>query len=443
MSRQISARRPWSPSTNRPAASLRYCLSGGGTGGHVYPALAVAAVLSQAVVPLLEASEPARANGQRPPPAAEQAKVEVIYIGSTQGMERRIVEQESTLPYRGIPAAALRGRNPLVQARNALTMTGGTLAAYLLLRDLRPAAILGTGGYVCVPLFFAARLLRIPTLLYLPDIVPGLAVRLLAQIATRVACSVEETLPRLKQQVRLPWARSTRLPPLVSGYPVRPELFTQEQETCRASFGLRGDMPVTLIYGGSRGARNINRAVEALLPRLLDLTQVIHICGREGDETWLRAAAERLPPAHQARYHLFPYLEQHTHADEQQSSSTPRPTMAQAFGASDLAVCRSGASIIGELPALGLPALLIPYPYVNQEDNADYLVRRGAAIQIADAAMMPDDKPPHEGALYTWLDRLLRTHTNERLQMAQRSRELARPDAAHALAHALYSLTAA
>lgn len=369
----------------------------------MYPALAVAAAIAAA----------------RPRDTALQ----LVYVGSIGGMEERIVASESQLPFRGLPAAALRGRGPLGLARGAVTIAAGVRAAWRLLAELRPDAILGTGGYVCVPLFLAARGRRVPTLIYLPDVVPGLAVRFLSRIATRTATSVEESLPRLGLRPGHPRA-------LVTGYPVRPELFAQDRSACRRAFDLVDELPVLLVYGGSRGARSLNRAIEALLPDLLAHCQIIHVCGREGDEVWLREAARRLSETLRARYRLFPYL----------GDGAGPHAMLRAFGAADLAVCRSGASTLAELPAAGLPAILVPYPYVHQDENADYLVRRGAAVKVPDAEMLGSG-PPQTGPLYRTILRLIHDPA-ERARMADRSRALARPDAARNLADALLGLAA-
>lgn len=388
----------------------------------MYPALAVAAALSDGKLPVADSGS-----------TGEQVRYpRVIYIGSVGGMEQRIVAGESTLPYRAVPTSALRGRGPLALVRGMVTMVSGIIAARALLHELRPAALLGTGGYVCVPVFLAARLARIPTMIYLPDVVPGLAVRLLARVATRVACSVEDSWRYL------PVPRDALL---VTGYPVRAALFTQDKAECRAAFGLSDALPVLLVYGGSRGARSINRAVAALLPDLLEFAQIIHVCGREGDAAWLRAAAARLEPRLQARYRLFPYLESAEPAAQRPDPAAPPPTMTmvRAFGAADLALCRSGASTLAELPAAGLPAILVPYPYVHQDENADYLVRHGAAVKVPDHAMLGDGDP-RDGLLYRELRRLLGEETERRKHMAERSQALARPDAAHRLAHALLNL---
>lgn len=343
-------------------------------------------------------------------------------------MEQRIVARESTLPYHAIPTAALRGRHPFAMLKNSITMVRGIVAGIRLLRELRPSAILGTGGYVCVPLIIAARVVGIPTLVYLPDVVPGLAVRFLARIATQVACSVEDTLAHLPNAV-------------VTGYPTRPDLTRLDRASCRAAFGLQDDLPVVIIYGGSRGARSINRAVEALLPALVARAQVIHVCGREGDEQWLRETAAMLDDDARARYHLFPYLEAHGDQTERtERTERMERTMIAALCAADVAVCRSGASVLGELPMLGLPAVLVPYPYVHQDENAAYLARHGAATMVTDGAMVGDGDPT-AGPLFRAIAHLIED-SHERLEMAQRSRMLARPDAAHRLAQALRGLTA-
>lgn len=333
-----------------------------------------------------------------------------MYVGSVGGMEGGLVQRESTLPFVALPAAAMRGRNPLDMARNALVLVKGVLAARRLIRSQRPGAILGTGGYVCVPLFVAAALEQVPTLLYLPDIVPGWAGRVLARLATCIAVTFDDSkqyLPAHKV--------------IVTGYPVRAELFQQNKATCRRAFGFSDELPVLLVYGGSRGARSINRAIAALLPHLVQWAQILHVCGREGDEQWLQAARDMLEPALAQRYQLFPYL----HADAEHS-------MAHAFGAADLAVCRAGASTMAELPAAGIGAILIPLTAVKQEYNAQALASRGAAVSIADEAMLDPDNPT-AGPLWIELKRLL-TDSSARQSMAARSASLAQPDAATRLA---------
>ncbi len=358
-------------------------------------------------------------------------------------MEERIVANESNLSFRALPAAPLRGRGLFGALRGLGVTLAGVWAALALLRELRPAAVLGTGGYVCVPLFLAARIARVPTLIYLPDVVPGLAVRFLARIANLTAVNVEAALPNLFGR--------RRTSAIVTGYPVRAELFDLDQAACRQAFGLAAELPVLVVYGGSRGARSVNQAIAALLPELLREAQIIHVCGHDGDATWLREAAAQLPAELQARYKLYEYLASAGQRDKgTREQGEPFLTgsaghlvtvsMPAAFGAADLAVCRSGASTLAELPAAGLPAVLVPYPYVHQDENADYLVGRGAAVKVADAQMIGGGRP-QDGALYQAIIRLLHNE-HERRNMVEQSRALARPDAARHLAQALLGLAA-
>lgn len=331
-------------------------------------------------------------------------------------MERGLVATESRLPFQAIPAAALRGRSPLTLARNSLTLAHGVLAARNLIARAQPVAILGTGGYVCVPVFLAARAARVPTMIFLPDVVPGLAVRMLSRIATVTACSTPDSVRYLGPRIQ------------ATGYPTRRELFALDRARCRAAFRLVPDLPVLLVYGGSRGARSINRAIAGLLPSLLAQAQIIHVCGREGDQVFLHEALDRLPEALHRRYRVYPYLH----------SGANSASMTDAFGAADLVVARSGASTLGELPAAGLPAILIPYPYVHQDENADYLVRAGAALKVSDESLNSGECL-EDGLFFRTVQHLL-ADSRERDEMAARSRALARPDAAERLAHLLLAL---
>ncbi len=314
--------------------------------------------------------------------------------------------------YRAIPAAPLRGRAPWTLARNLAVLARGTNEAGRLMADFRPQAALVTGGYVTVPVGIAAWRRRVPLLTYLPDVVPGLAVRFLARLSHRVAATTPDSacyLPRDKV--------------VVTGYPVRPALWAADRQQARAAFGFSPGEKVLLVTGGSRGARSINQAVAEVLPALLERASVVHLCGREGDEAWLRQRTASLPPALRARYHLYDYLHE----------------MPAALAAADVILCRAGASTMGELPAVGLPALLVPYPYVHQEENADYLVRHGAAIKVPDEHLRTDDGRPDGSALLQALQTLLDDPARLN-QMAEAARRLARPNAALAMSELLCAL---
>jgi UDP-N-acetylglucosamine--N-acetylmuramyl-(pentapeptide) pyrophosphoryl-undecaprenol N-acetylglucosamine transferase len=302
-----------------------------------------------------------------------------------------------------ISAAPIRGRAPWTVARNLVQTLAGVRQALREIEDFGPGAIFVTGGYVSVPVVVAGWLRRVPILIYLPDIEPGLAIRVLSRLARRVAVSVEGS------QRYFPAHKTT-----VTGYPVRPELFTVDKGKARKALGLEEGLKTLLVFGGSRGARSINLALSKVLDHLLDVCQIIHIYGRL-DAQWVEGRRAELPAHLRARYRAYAYL----HGE-----------MAQALAAADLVVARAGAATLGELPALGLPGILVPYPYAgrHQELNADYLVSHGAAVKVDNADL--------EGKLLPTVMELL---GNEELlaQMGERARSLARPEAAQRIAQEL------
>lgn len=357
-------------------------LSGGGTGGHVYPGLAVGRALQR------RATEP----------------VDLLYIGVKGRVDERIV------PAEGVPFLAVSGGQvrvgPLGGLLGLARLSLGTAQAVRALRRFRPDAVFATGGYASVPVGIAARLLRRPLVVFLPDVRPGWSVRLLARLATRVATASEAALPHL------PRAKAS-----VVGYPVRGEFWSTTREEARRSLGLPAEGPVLLIYGGSLGARAINEAVFTQLERLLERCHVMHVTG-PADEPAARRVREALPAAVRERYLPFGYLE-----------ALPR-----AMRAADLAVTRAGAAVLGELPAAGLPAVLIPgvFDGHDQTPNAEFLASKGAAV-VLPQARLPELAETVVGLLAD----------PERLTaMARAAHGLVRPDAADALAGLLMEVAA-
>jgi len=359
-------------------------LCGGGTGGHVYPALSIAAALKREL--------------------PREEELEVLYVGSPEGAEADIVERAG-LRLRTITSAPIRGRMPWEMASNTVKIGAGTVQARSILKEFRPQAVLSTGGYASVPVAIAARASGVPLAVFLPDLYPGWAVRATARLAKRVAVSAIESLRRL------PAGKC-----VVTGYPVREEFWKANREGGRERLGLNPEEKVLFVIGASQGAHSINKAIAADLSGLLQLCEVVHLCGY-ADQPWLEEIREALPDDLRARYHLFAYL----HDD------TP-----WAMAAADLAICRSGASALGELPAVALPAVLVPYPYAggHQRVNARYLARHGAAVVLDD-----DDLD----TMFPLLGELL--HDEPRLQtMREAGRRLARPDAARRIARILLDM---
>lgn len=262
------------------------------------------------------------------------------------------------IPYTGIPAAGVHGVGLRALPGNIARLARGWHSSRQILKTFQPDVIFFTGGYVAVPMALAGY--RRPILLYVPDIEPGLALKVLARFADRIALTAEDSRRYFKG----------RAPAVVTGYPTRPDLSRWTRSQGRARLNLRDDLPVLLVFGGSKGARSINRALAPALPRLLPKMQIIHITG-ELDWPEVQAAGAALAPELLANYHSFPYLHE----------------MGAALAGADLAVSRSGASTLGEYPLFGLPAILVPYPYAwrYQRVNAAYLEERGAAVVLEDA----------------------------------------------------------
>jgi UDP-N-acetylglucosamine--N-acetylmuramyl-(pentapeptide) pyrophosphoryl-undecaprenol N-acetylglucosamine transferase len=357
------------------SGALRLLVSGGGTAGHVYPALAVLASWEESATPAPH----------------------VQWVGTPRGMERDIIAERG-LPYHAVLAGPLRGKSvPATVVGLLRTLAGVVQALALVLRE-RPHAVLTTGGYASVPVALAAWLLRRPVVVFLPDVRPGLAVRVQARVAARVAASFEEACAHLPR-------RKT----VVTGYPVRPALLEADRDAARKRLGVEGDLPVLLLYGGSLGARTLNYGVAAVLPELLERCHFLHVSGHLDHEELARRTAD-LPPALADRYHLHAFL-----GDK----------LVDAMAAADLCVARAGASTLAELPAVGLPAVVVPGPFSDQEANAEFLESRGAAVTLSNEAAQA-------GALGGLVLDLL-ADPEARQRMAAASRELARPDAAERL----------
>ena len=288
---------------------------------------------------------------------------ELHFLGAVGGMEARLVAESGLAfaAYHEVYAGPLHGVNILRSLSSILKLKLGSLQALSILRSTRPEVILLTGGWANLPVALGARLLGIPIVIYLPDIEPGMAIKALQRFAKRVAVSVEESARNF------PAGKA-----VVTGYPLQASRLNAERRAAHDHFNLDPRRKTLLVFGGSRGARNINVALAGILKQLLeDGLQIIHVTGAYDHA---RHIAQAGPLVEEPHYHVFAYLH-----DE----------MGLAFAAADLAVCRAGASTLAELPHFGLPAILAPYPYAwrYQKVNADYLVRRGAAVRLNDEDM--------------------------------------------------------
>jgi UDP-N-acetylglucosamine--N-acetylmuramyl-(pentapeptide) pyrophosphoryl-undecaprenol N-acetylglucosamine transferase len=345
-------------------------IAAGGTAGHVVPALAVADALQ-----------------------AERARV--VFVGG------RRVEAE-LVPAAGyelhtIQVEPLHRRAPVKAARATIVDALALAAARRIVRRLRPAAVMGAGGYVSGPVGLAAAMSRVPLVLVEADSHLGVANRVLAPFAGRV-CLAFPIPGKCDGTEDAEGGNHRRY--LVTGRPVPPP--ATDRVAARARFGIGADETCVLVFGGSLGARSINHAaIEAFAGAAF---RVIHAAG-ERDLPGLHAPDER--------YDLRGYIDH----------------FGEALLASDIVVSRAGGSIF-EIAAAGRPAVLIPYPYAtgdHQTSNARYMERAGAAVMIPDAELTPARLAQEVGGLLADRGRLR--------AMARASAALARPNAAHEIAH--------
>ncbi|MDP9069049.1 MAG: undecaprenyldiphospho-muramoylpentapeptide beta-N-acetylglucosaminyltransferase [Actinomycetota bacterium] len=351
-------------------------IAGGGTAGHVNPAIALARAM----------------------PGDD-----VSFVGTASGAEARLVPAAG-FPIENITVAGFDRAKPWLLPRTGMRAAGAVAAARGLLQRSGPAAVVGMGGYVSLPAVLAARSLSVPVVLHEQNIVFGLAHKVSKPFAARIAVSFQETLEAAGRKG------------VYVGNPVAPEFATFSKEAHRERalqlFDLDPARKTLLVFGGSQGARRINDAAHGLADAWSGRTdvQVLHIAGRLAYPELQQRTSTGAGLAH---YRLVEFVED----------------MPLAYAAADLALCRGGATTLAELAVVGLPAIVVPYPYHRdrqQERQARVAERAGAALVMADAETTTS-------AVADAADRLLRDEARLK-EMSQSFLALARPDAAQRLA---------
>ncbi len=343
-----------------------------------------------------------------------------MWVGAADGMERALVERAG-VAYVGIHTGQITGISKVAAARNSGKIVMGIRQSLDIIRDFRPTVCLATGGYVCAPVVMACRMRRVPVMIYLPDMTPGSAIRLLSRLATRVAVSFPEVATHFGGEA--PAGKA-----IVTGYPVRQELVdaardrvaSRERLAQALNRPLAGEdqPPLVLVWGGSQGARSINYATWRNLNAILPHAHLVHVVGERDWPLYQEFTTQNPLVSFADRYHPVAYL---------------HGAMSLALAAADLTVARAGASSLGEFPVAHLPSILVPLPHtgVNQSANAKRLADWGAAVIVDDEQL--------EHQLSTAILDLLASP--ERLaEMAAAGGRLARPRAAEAIADALYEL---
>jgi undecaprenyldiphospho-muramoylpentapeptide beta-N-acetylglucosaminyltransferase len=363
--------------------SVRLLICAGGTGGGVYPALAVHNALLK-----------------------EKPDLETLWVGGEGGLEAGLIERTG-IPFKTVPAAGIHGVGLKQLPRNLLQVIRGMGASMKIIWDFKPDVLFFTGGYVAFPMAVVGWFKQ--SVLFVPDIEPGMALKTIARLADRITVTAEASKIFL---------RGKKL--IVTGYPTRPDLAKWTREEAQSKLGLNPSLTTLLVFGGSKGANSINAAMLGHLPALLTRAQIVHISG-ELDWPTVSTRRNSLTATQAERYHAFPYLHEE---------------MGAALAAADLVVSRAGASTLGEFPLFGLPAILVPYPHAwrYQKVNADYLAQRGAAVVLEDSRLVDE--------LYTTICTLL-DNPGKMAAMRKSMRALARPQAAQAIAAQLAEMAGA
>jgi|SRR5579863_1952766 len=309
---------------------MRAILAGGGTGGHVIPALAIAQELQK------------------------QYAAEVLFIGTARGIENRLVPAAG-FPLKLVNVGALKNVSLTTRLKTAFDLPRSVWDARVILAEFRPDVVIGVGGYASGPAMLAAILSGIPTLAFEPNVVPGFANRVVARFVSAAAVHFEETAK---------YFRNAR----VTGVPVRQAFFEIVQRPANERASL-------LIFGGSQGAHAINQAVIAAAAALRERVPGIHVVHQTGERDYNDAVA--------AYTHTSGCFEAFRFIDN----------MPSFFAGADLIVCRSGASTVAEVAAAGKPAVFIPFPRAaddHQKRNAETLERAGAAVMMEEAGLTPE-----------------------------------------------------
>lgn len=389
-----------------PKKDLRILITGGGTGGHVSPALAVVQKI-RAMADRLDRRPVFR------------------YLGSNAGVEKELAG-EAGIDFAGVQTGKLRRARrwwQMISRKNIVDLARvpvGVAQAFAEVKRYRPHVVLATGGYVAVPPVIAAAMRRVPVLIHEQTVQIGLANKIASRFASKIALTFEGSALELPVNLRQK--------AFITGNPVRSVIFEGDRQRAIGRFGFDSNdavQPVIYITGGALGARILNRAVASILPELLQKTRIIHQCGRQPEGTeqdfdLLSAEAGRLSDDLRRRYFVTPFI---------------REEIGDVYAISDIVVGRSGAGTVAEICALGKPAILIPLVPTGgdeQTKNAKRLADIGGAVIIKNSDLT--------GPILLDTIAGLLADTDKLAEMSMATGSLATPNAADDLATALIGL---
>ncbi|RKY73973.1 MAG: undecaprenyldiphospho-muramoylpentapeptide beta-N-acetylglucosaminyltransferase [Candidatus Latescibacterota bacterium] len=353
-------------------AGLRVLFAAGGTGGHIFPAVAIADEIK-----------------------SRYPQAQILFVGARRGMQTQLVSQTG-YRFKTIAAWSLPRGFSLRALMFPMVLVVGTLQAAWIVITYRPRVAIGTGGYASGPVLTTAWLLGIPVVIQEQNLLPGVTTRMLTRIARQVNVSFEQTKKYLSNYHNL----------VVCGNPTRREIGTVTRPEAHRRLGLDSSKKTVLVFGGSQGASRINQALLEALGELSGASN-LQILWQTGKKDYPKVKKK-------TRSFSLPVIVWDFIVD-----------MASALGAADLVISRSGATTIAELTRCGLPSILVPYPYAtrfHQQQNARVLLEAGACRLIADREL--------NGRRLATIIRELLNNKRELQQMAENSRKLARPRAA-------------
>ena len=364
---------------------MRIIVSGGGTGGHIYPAVTIANQIKE-----------------------KQPDAEIIFVGTREGLECEIVPRYG-YPIEFIEVAGFQRKLSLDTIKSAFKLLAGLIDALKLIRKIKPDLVVGTGGYVCGPVLFLAALQGIPTCIQDQNAMPGVTNKILAHFVKKVFLGYQEAGKYFG-------GNSEKI---FTGNPIRKEILEVSRATAIEKFKLDPAKKTILVSGGSRGARSINDAmalVETSLAGRSDV-QVIHITGETGYEKFIGQVEKKVLMSDNIK--VFRYMHD----------------MPLALAAADLAIFRSGAIGLAELMARGIPSILVPYPYAtanHQEHNARAVEGAGGAVVILDKELTGE-------ILLKQIESLLADESKLQ-KMKDAAKALGRPEAAEDIARKVLAL---
>ncbi|ERM92807.1 MULTISPECIES: undecaprenyldiphospho-muramoylpentapeptide beta-N-acetylglucosaminyltransferase [Caldanaerobacter] len=364
---------------------MRYLFAGGGTGGHIYPAVAIAKEILK-----------------------NEQDAQILFVGTEKGLEKELVPREGfelvTIEVQGFKRKL--SFDTLKTVYKAFT---GFKQANKILKDFKPHVVIGTGGYVCGPVLMAAVIKRIPTLIHEQNAFPGLTNRLLSPFVDIVAVSFEDSVKYFKKAKKV----------VVTGNPIREELLRVKKEEGREKLGFSMSKPLVVSVGGSRGAEKINSTMVELLKIKDRKFQVLIITGSSNyDKVLEKVKKENVVLDDSVK--IVPYSHE----------------MQYVYAAADIMICRAGAITLSEITAVGVPSILIPSPYVannHQEYNARLLERQGASHVILEKDL--DAKKLYEKIEYLLSEPSL---LNE---MREKAKSMSRTDASYKIYQLVKTIT--